>query len=137
MRKLHTGNLEPYRVTSGDFRTSEADGYNGVFLIPLKGTEPFNVMLFVIASDGTEAVCEGWEHVSVRAIYTNTKGEEKERVPIWAEMCLVKRLFWHESETVVQFHPAESEYVNINENVLHLWRHKSGKIEGLPPKILI
>lgn len=53
-----------------------------------------------------------WEHVSVSA----------STVPTWAEMCWVKNLFWHPDEWVVQFHPAESSYVNDHARTLHLWR---------------
>ena len=56
-----------------------------------------------------------WEHVSV-----SVRGQN--RCPTWDEMCFVKRLFWKPSETVIQFHPCESEYVNVHEYVLHLWR---------------
>lgn len=68
-----------------------------------------------------------WEHVSVS---TST------RCPTWEEMCLVKKLFWRDDETVVQFHPAESEYVNRHPFCLHLWRDVETDHQ-LPPRILI
>jgi len=76
----------------------------------------FNIRgLNIIASDGGEWPFEGpaWEHVSVS---TPT------RTPTWAEMCWVKRQFWGDEETVVQFHPPKSSYVNNHEHCLHLWR---------------
>lgn len=54
-----------------------------------------------------------WEHVSVSA---------KIGLPRWDEMCWVKDQFWEPDEWVMQFHPAEKDYVNIHENVLHLWK---------------
>lgn len=68
-----------------------------------------------------------WEHVSVSC---------PSRCPTWEEMCLVKSLFWEDNETVVQFHPPKSDYVNHHRFCLHLWKPVGMKIE-LPPKNLI
>ncbi len=57
----------------------------------------------------------GWDHVSV-APY------DPDITPSWDDMCKLKDMFFNDEETVVQFHPAKSEYVNIKENCLHLWR---------------
>lgn len=57
----------------------------------------------------------GWEHVSV-APY------KRHIVPSWEEMCAIKDMFFHDDEVVVQYHPAKSEYVNLVENCLHIWR---------------
>ena len=70
---------------------------------------------------------EGWEHVSV---------SYNKRMPTWEEMCKVKDMFWNEDETVVQFHPKKSEYVNTHKYCLHLWRKKNTDFE-LPPKYLV
>lgn len=69
----------------------------------------------------------GWEHVSV---------SRRDRCPTWEEMCLVKRLFWEDEETVLQFHPPRSRYVNVSENCLHLWK-QTGVEHPLPPNELI
>lgn len=66
----------------------------------------------------------GWEHVSVSL---------KNRCPTWEEMCVVKDIFWEESECVVEFHPPKSEYVDIHPYCLHLWK-KIGAEYELPPK---
>lgn len=66
----------------------------------------------------------GWEHVSVSL---------KNRCPTWEEMCVVKDIFWEESECVVEFHPPKSEYVSIHPYCLHLWK-KIGAEYELPPK---
>ena len=67
-----------------------------------------------------------WEHVSV---------SRADRCPTWDEMCLVKDMFWHEQETVVQFHPAKSDYVQNHPFCLHLWKFRGG--HRLPPSILV
>ena len=64
--------------------------------------------LVVIASFGM-----GWDHVSV---------SRKNRCPNWKEMCFIKDMFFDDEEVVIQYHPAKSEYVNDNENCLHLWK---------------
>ena len=55
----------------------------------------------------------GWDHVSVS--FNN-------RCPTWEEMCEIKSMFFHPDEVVVQYHPAESDYVNNHPYCLHLWR---------------
>ena len=88
--------------------------------------------LRILSSDGVSGAPEGtpehgWEHVSV-----SLAG----RTPTWAEMCLVKELFWRDDEVVVQFHPQKSEYVNYHGYVLHLWRHVA-QVFPTPPHILV
>lgn len=70
---------------------------------------------------------EGWEHVSVSL---------PNRCPTWAEMCLVKELFWEDDEAVMQLHPPKADYVNCHPYCLHLWRPLVGQIP-LPPKELV
>lgn len=108
---------EQYRVQKGYLGTSPSDGNNGLFEIPYQ-----SFTLMVIASDG-----EGWDHVSVSL---------RNRTPNWGEMCFIKDLFFSEEETVVQYHPPKSEYVNNHENCLHLWRPQNETIP-LPPSILV
>jgi len=91
----------------------------GLFHIPFR-----SATLKVICCDGRET---GWDHVSVSL---------PNRVPNWEEMCFVKDLFFDEGETVVQFHPKASEYVNNCGTCLHLWRPVSREVE-LPPRILV
>lgn len=55
----------------------------------------------------------GWEHVSIDA---------KTRMPTWQEMCDFKDMFFYDEETVVQYHPKKSQYVNIAPYCLHLWK---------------
>ena len=68
-----------------------------------------------------------WEHVSVTLC--NSGG-----CPSWEEMDMVKRLFWDDSEAVMQLHPARSEHVNIHEGCLHLWRPTNQPIPHPPLK---
>lgn len=69
----------------------------------------------------------GWDHVSIA--YPN-------RCPTWEEMCQVKEAFFHDDETVIQFHPKKSEYINKHPYCLHLWR-KQGEEAELPPQIFV
>ena len=75
--------------------------------------------LHVIASDWGK-----WQHVSVSL---------ENRTPVWDEMCHIKNLFFDEEETCVQFHPRKSEYVNLAENCLHMWKLPSD-VEALLDK---
>ncbi|RKZ70485.1 MAG: hypothetical protein DRQ48_00985 [Gammaproteobacteria bacterium] len=114
---------ERFRESDGIMGSDSSIGNAGVFNFPsvIKGR-----MLHAIASDGS-----GYDHVSVYASKHNER-----YIPRWGDMCLVKDLFWGEDDTVIQFHPKHSEYVNINEFVLHLWR-KQGVEYELPPRTLI
>jgi hypothetical protein len=99
-----------HRVRIGKFGSKDALGNNGAFLIPQRGGA---MPLRVIASDEGMPGGPAWEHVSV---------SRPDRCPSWAEMCLVKDLFWSPEDTVVQYHPPKSDYVNNHPYCLHLWR---------------
>lgn len=74
------------------------------------------------------AIGEGWEHVAVLVLIAGNQ-----HTPTWDEMCLIKDLFWDEDETVVQYHPKKSEYINNHPRVLHLWKPTRETIPT-PPK---
>lgn len=112
--------LEAYRVRKGTFSTVPGSLY-GAFDIPFR-----TVVLTVVADSGMPPGL-GWEHVSVSL---------PNRCPNWEEMCHVKSLFWDDDETVLQFHPCKSEYVNFHKHCLHLWR-KVGTEPELPPRICV
>lgn len=78
----------------------------------------------VIWSDGG-----GWEHVSICPF-------KRSYMPSWDDMCQLKDMFFKENETVVQYHPAKSEYVNNMANCLHLWRPTNGVLPT-PPSIMV
>ena len=116
--------LDAWRVTTGPMASTPEDGRHGVFVIPVDGHRHETVMI-IMATDGTEI--EGdpsmrWEHVSVHVGFDAGKGGVKQRTPTWAEMCLVKGLFWGPEEVVMQLHLRADQYVNNHEHVLHLWR---------------
>jgi hypothetical protein len=71
---------------------------------------------------------EGWEHVSLSL--------DKKRCPDWLEMCMIKALFWDDSETVIQYHPAKKDYINNHAYCLHLWR-PTQEVLPVPPTYLI
>lgn len=82
----------------------------------------------VIADDGEQT---GWEHVSVSFADSGVMA-----CPTWEDMCLVKSLFWDDEDCVVQFHPPKSEYVNVHEGVLHLWKQRGVQL-ATPPRFLV
>src|SRR5215472_5603082 len=115
--------LEAGRVTAGHFASDPGVPF-GAFII----MGPCGAELRIIASDGVAAdIGKGWEHVSVST---------ERRPPNWQEMSFVKDLFWHDEETVVQYHPPKSRYVNCHPHCLHLWRH-AGHDALLPPMLLV
>jgi len=112
-----------YRIRTGLMGSDIMQGNNGAFLIPyrLLTTE---YGLFCIASDGMD-----WEHVSITVHNVG-------RCPDWAEMCFIKNLFWDDTDTVIQFHPARPEYVNTHPHCLHLWRPISAIIPKPSPLLV-
>lgn len=108
--------LDRFRIVCGEYASPPGMRY-GAFEIP-HGP----IALRVLASDG-----EGWEHVSVSTA---------NRTPTWDEMVRIKNLWWSEDETVIQYHPPKSEYVNYHPFCLHLWKPINKSIP-LPPSILV
>ena len=105
--------LDKYRKTHPHWGNSPAGALYGYFRITCDGQK-----LDIISSgertslDGLEA----WEHVSVSIAY------KRDCTPTWSQMATVKSLFWRPTETVIQFHPPEAEYVSIHDGCLHLWK---------------
>ena len=70
---------------------------------------------------------DGMEQVSVSP-------KKKFRVPTWDDMCVLKDVFFEDEEEAYQIHPKKSEYVNVVENCLHLWKPKGHEINELISK---
>lgn len=100
--------------THGDM----GDARNGRAI--LKG--PQGAALRVMFSDG-----QGWDHVSVSL---------PTRCPTWAEMSFVKDTFFEPEDAVFQLHPPHSDYVNVHQFCLHLWRNQTEAMT-LPPSIMV
>lgn len=109
--------IEPYRLLKGYYGSDRSFGNNGKFGIPCNGK-----FFTVLISDGVE-----WDHVSISL---------PDATPSWDDMCYFKNLFFKPNETVIQYHPAESEYVNNHPYCLHLWRPHCESIPQ-PPSILV
>lgn len=111
--------INQFRVRTGQFASTDSSENNGLFIISRNGK-----ILRCIVSDGLD-----WDHVSVSI-------ENGKYPPTWDDMSFVKDLFFDEEETVVQYHPPKSCYVNVHPGVLHMWRpHK--KTIPLPPIIMV
>jgi hypothetical protein len=120
MRTAPNKAVEPYRIKNSPL---SGEGNYGAFAIT---TAPPPWYFQVIISDGG-----GWDHVSV--CLRSSKNPDEYQTPSWSAMCYIKSLFFSDDETVVQFHPKKSEYVNCHPCVLHLWRNQA-EGHALPPK---
>jgi hypothetical protein len=120
MRAVLSDKLELGRIKHGHMASDSSYGPYGAFEI----AGPCGRLLLIVAAADDNT---GWEHVSV----SNNK-----HPPNWQEMCYVKDLFWREDECVMQLHPAQSKYINVHPNCLHLWRPTRTEIP-LPPLILV
>jgi hypothetical protein len=86
------------------FASTELDGWNGLFLVPMNG-QIWEVML----SDGW-----GWRHLSV----TNA---QKRQLPPWEIMTRMKETFFADDAWVVMFVPPKEVYINDHPYCHHLW----------------
>lgn len=118
--KPHNTYINKFRDRQAEKRIygMEGDWCNGCFRVPQEGYE-----LRVIASNGG-----GWDHVSV--------SRSDDQMPTWDDMCKIKDLFFAPEETVVQYHPKQSEYVNNHPTCLHMWRWQGGEFP-MPPSIFL
>lgn len=129
---FHVPNKHRYKNPLSPLTSDDSYGNNGFFLMPYQKANELQYR--IQASDG--AATEGglrWEHISVSI---GLPGKQALRCPTWDEMCYMKSVFWDKEDCVVQFHPAESEYVNTHPFVLHLWRSVDEKFPT-PDKIMV
>lgn len=116
--------LEPYRERTGPLGSPAGDAA-GLFSLP----GPCGERLVIYATPGDAddpPLARGWEHVSVST---------RRRLPNWTEMCFAKDLCWDAEDTVIQYHPPKSRYVNEVPYCLHLWK-PPGRLR-LPPMMLV
>ena len=108
---------EKYRLLRAEreFYGINGDGTCGCFRLP----SPIDGqgLTIVASSDG------GWDHVSV---------SRSNRCPNWPEMEFIKRRFFRDDETAVQFHVPESDHINLHPHTLHLWRSQTQEIPRPP-----
>ena len=131
------GDLNKWRMRSGHMASDDSARTHGVFHIPYdKNPTTQLVVIATHANPHIPMVDANWEHVSARAFDNVNSRTPTERIPLWEEMCFLKKIFWFPEECVVQYHPPESEYVNTHPCVLHLWR-RPGENMPTPPKMLV
>ena len=97
----------------------EGDETCGAFSVP----SPVDRQPLVIVASSAG----GWDHVSV---------SRRNRVPNWAEMEHIARLFFRDDETAVQFHVPSSDHINIHDHCLHWWRPQEAPLPR-PPGIFV
>lgn len=118
-----------HKFTIGPMAYKDGDGNNGFFAIPFKkghgkhGKHKYFMMC--IASDR-----HGWDRVSCYPM--DEKGNTIPRTPIFEEMEAVKKYFWDDSDSVIQFHSLNTDEQQ-NPYMLHIWRPQLA-IFPTPPK---
>lgn len=101
----------------------------GCFTIPPQSLDDLTISrtLNIIACLACPDEGVEWDHASV------TVDRDRDATPTWSEMCMVKDLFWDETECVVQFHPPKDDHINNHPGCLHLWKWAGGTLP-MPPK---
>lgn len=119
MRDLN--DLNEFRIREKEvvFFGTEGDSGNGIFHI---NSRIDGHQMLVLAYSGLEL-----DHVSVSKL---------NRAPLWGDMCLIKDLFFHPEETVMQLHVPQSEWINNLSTCLHLWRPQNLVIPR-PPGVMV
>ena len=112
--------LEHYRIVAGPMHSRPGEPFGVFEAVP----GPCGEKLTIVVDNGETTL---WEHVSVST---------RRRIPNWIEMSWAKDRCWHEEDTVIQFHPPKSRYVNNYSTVLHMWRWLGGEVPT-PPDILV
>ena len=125
MRNEPNLRIEQYRDNSHPGYVSDPGKNWGSFLIPGK-YGLLRVLSSGLCEPGNQSALN-WEHVSV---------SYPDRTPSWEDMDKIKKMFWRDDETVVQFHPRESVKINNHEFCLHLWKMADTEYV-LPPSILV
>lgn len=121
MRKPFPELIEQGRVRSGPYGTQPGETVGAFFVVcPRTKCE-----LKIIVGDDR---LFPWEHVSVSL---------EKRTPSWKELTWVKDQFFEDDECCVQYFPPKADYVNVHENVLHIWR-ATGLVQiPMPPKACV
>ena len=110
---FHAPNI--FRVRDGFWESKDLDGNNGLF----------DIGKFLVQSSNKD----GWEHVSVTL-------KDSTATPSWENMCYIKNLFWDAEDVVIQYHPKQSEYINLHPGCLHLWRPIDQEIPRPDPSLV-
>lgn len=106
--------LQLRRVMGRDeWRAPELFGPDGWRLVHRDG----DCSIVVSASPMDDGVT--WIHASMT---------RPDRVPSYADMCLLHRAVWGDTGYSYEVHPPRSQHVNIHEHALHLW----GRADGAP-----
>jgi len=114
MKNLHE--LDKYREKQPFWLQTDKAGAFRVFV----NKRSFIVLAGVENIDG-----EKWEHVSVTP-------RNQKRCPTWEEMSAIKDMFFESEEEVVEYHPKSSQYANLHEFCLHLWKPVDGSLLRSP-----
>jgi hypothetical protein len=101
----------PYpRILPAGWRTIERHSYGAVY----RASFGLRVILCAALHEDIlkQAAVKPWLHVSM---------SYQDRLPSYADLCLVKKLFIGGNRTAYQVFPDDAHHVNINPHVLHLW----------------
>lgn len=118
MRAVPSETLARGRERRGFYRSTDADGCQGRFLLCCPATSRHLLIVASTGQDWAEAGLPGdpWEHVSVSVL------KQPGKTPSWPEMVWVKDLFWGPEETVMQLHVPMVDHINYHAGCLHLWK---------------
>lgn len=123
MRKIPSDKVEKWRERDGPLASPTGATY-GRFIRVLDDGSRMTILSSGDQDDADENhPNRGWEHVSVSTL---------RRCPTWEEMDAVKRLFWDDSECVMQLHVPRSDHKNLHPYCLHLWKPTNQDIPRPP-----
>jgi hypothetical protein len=145
---FNTRLAEPYRIRTGRMGSDSSFGCNGQFTFPVRSVKgrgqagmfpAAGQSLQLVFARGTMGLRHAWNlyvQISDQDAWEHCSISLPARCPTWEEMAFVAGLFWDPEDTVIQYRPAASSYVNCHPFCLH-WFRPIGVTLPTPPSFLV
>jgi hypothetical protein len=136
---FNTRQVEPYRVRYGPMGSTESFGCNGQFVLPVRTLKRADQPSRLELARGAVALRDAWRlnvQISDQLGWEHLSCSTPTRCPTWDEMAFVAGLFWDKEDTLIQYRPPLSDYINVHQFCLH-WFRPIGIDIPIPPSILI
>ena len=117
--RIRTGHKLGDKELSPELCSTEAEGWNGDFIVPFNG-ELWHVRI----SDES-----GWRHLAVI-------NAQRKVMPSWEIMCRLKEAFFSDDEWVCQFYAPKDIDIGKADRCLHLWSPLN-EVLPTPPVMLV
>lgn len=120
--KSDSTEINQFRVTEGEGASTDADGMNGNFTFKV-GDAIVQVSSVQNSPEGwNHVICAAFEHPKSNIISRLTAQQPRPRMTNGEETMAVKRLFFEDDETVVEYWPKKGSFLPMSLHARHLWQ---------------